>query len=297
MGTRYQLTFLSIEGVSTVTLEQELEAIWDEMDAGLSTWNPDSWISRFNREAGQTQVHVPASVLPVIAAALDVAEQSSSALDPTVYLLLQAWGFGPGKAGRAIEPPDDRQVERHRELCSYTLLEFDIRSRLLSKRKAGVQIDCSAMAKGYAVDRIAQLLEASGIERYLIEIGGEIRLAGENQQGQLWAIGYQWPDVANVERSVLRLSDAAVATSGGSHVFKRQGDRVYTHLIDPRSGYPLSREHPVFSATVIGPECMWADALATAAFVLGPDALSGLKDAYPDYRYVFILKNGAVIER
>ncbi len=246
----------------------------------MSGWRADSEVSRLNRQPGGGPFPVSAPLAEVVAAALRVNRASGGAFDITVAPLLALFGFGPEAApGEAV--PDAAAVEAARARSgpdAVRLVRLPDGATGLLRTVSGVALDLSAIAKGYAVDRVAALLEEEGHAEHLVEIGGEIRVAGA------WTVGVEAPaplSARQVARSY-RVADLAVATSGGYRDFReastapgRAASRP-THILDPRVGRPVER--PEGSVTVLADTCLEADAWATALFVLGPDEGLALAD-------------------
>lgn len=267
MGTAY-----TIKGVVATDekgppsgLGQRVQAVLDEINHSMSTYLEDSEISAFNRhELGP----FPASpaLLEVVTEAQRVAELSGGAFDITVAPLVDAWGFGPAGVGEA---PDDALVERLMQGVGYRLLGVDRERGALVKAEPRLHIDLSAIAKGFAVDRVAAVLSAEGVADFMVEIGGEVAARGRNGRGQVWRIGVERPeDEGRAVHTVVALADTALATSGDYRNFRLHDGVRLSHTIDPRLGRPIT--HDLASVSVVHPSCMTADALATAFEVLGP---------------------------
>ena len=264
MGTGWHLTLPAGSPepqALRAAVEQELEAINDSM----STWREDSEISRWNRlPAGEAMV-VSAPFATVLEAALAIGRRSGGAYDVTVGPLVTLWGFGAGEARERVPPP--AALAAARERVGQGRLRWRPRERRLGKA-GSVELDLSSIAKGFAVDRVAALLAARGHRDYLVEIGGEMRVAGQSPRGDAWQVAIERPGAG--PRAVARglsLGDAAVATSGDYRNFFTVDGRRYSHMIDPRSGEPVT--HDVVSVTVIHERCLLADGWATALAVLG----------------------------
>lgn len=259
-------------------LRERIEMVLAEVDRAMSGWRADSEVSRLNRAAATVEVSEP--LAEVVEAALQVSEVSGGAFDVTVGPLLPLFGFGPG-GDPDTPPPDEDTLEAARSLVGPHALEI-LRtagaSPRIRKSDPGVALDLSAIAKGYAVDRLAEELRAAGHAEHLVEIGGEIRVAGD------WTVGIETPTPGPVRRVArsFRVADVALATSGGYRDFREAPSvpgatpRLLTHILDPRVGRPVER--PQGSVTVLAPTCLEADAWATALFVLGPDAGLALAD-------------------
>ena len=254
MGTRYRVV---AEGCSDGLPEAQVATALDEVAQEMSTWLPDSRLSRFNREPPGEWFRVSADMVRVVASAARVSDATEGAFDVTVAPLVGEFGFGPDTA-----PANDTAR------VNYRLLDFRQHPPALRKR-APLQVDLSAIAKGFAVDRISELLAASGCTSVLVEIGGELRVFGPAPGGGPWRIAIESPGEGFLP-GTLTLHEGGIATSGDyRQIGERDGART-THIIDPRSGTPI--DGALASATVVAPTAMQADALATALMVLGADA-------------------------
>ena len=235
----------------------------------MSTYRPESEISRFNRARSTDPFPVSADTLAVLRHAREISELTGGAFDVTVGPLVDAWGFGP--AGEPAAPPTEGDIERLRRQVGFRKLRIDHAASSIRKLVPGLSCDLSALAKGYAVDRVADRLHAEGIDSYLIEVGGEVRAGGLSPRGDAWRVGIEQPGPGPpaVQRLV-RLRDRALATSGDYRNYYEVGGRRISHTIDPRSGRPI--DHRLASVSVVAPLGVRADAIATALGVLGPDA-------------------------
>jgi thiamine biosynthesis lipoprotein len=285
MGTTY-----SVKGVGAATppggLGERIEAVLDEVNRAMSTYIEDSEISAFNRH---DVVPFPASpaLLEVVAEAQRIAELSGGAFDITVGPLVDAWGFGPADVD---EMPSEELIDRLLNQVGHNKLKIDLERGLLIKSRPQLKLDLSAIAKGYAVDRVAEVVGGAGVDAFLAEIGGEIAARGRNGRGQVWRIGIERPeDDGRAVHTVVPLADKALATSGDYRNFRfREGVRL-SHTIDPRLGRPII--HQLASVSVVHPSCMSADALATALEVLGPDEGIEFADRY-DIAAFFLVREG-----
>ena len=267
MGTSWHLTVpggAEDGDALQAAIDAELEAVNDSM----STWLEDSEISRFNRLPADTAMTVSPRFAEVLEAALAIGAASGGAYDVTVAPLVDLWGFGArGPQGGVPEPT---ALAKARARVGQENLDWNPDRRQLDKR-TGIALDFSSIAKGYAVDRVAAILEARGFENYLVEIGGEMRVAGRSPRGDAWRVAVERPEAGT--RAVARgieLSDRAIATSGDYRNFFTVDGVRYSHMIDPRTGAPVT--HDVVSVTVIHKSCMVADGWATALAVLGREA-------------------------
>lgn len=267
MGTTWRVK--GCTGLSEAEIVASVERVLRGIVSEMSTWSPDSDISRFNSTRPGTWQVLPDNFWRVLTTALEVARSSGGAFDPTVGPLTDLWGFGSsGPVGRK---PEDALVATTLHDVGWHKLAVDIASKRI-RQPGGLRLDCSSIAKGFAVDALAQTLELLGFESFLCEIGGEMRGSGCKPDGSPWWVRLEDPpghSTAGPE-VVLALCGEAVATSGDwMRNFDENGVR-YGHTIDPRTGYPLT--HRLLAVTVIADTCMAADAFATAILVLGPDA-------------------------
>lgn len=267
MGTSWHLTVpggAAAEETLQAAIVAELEAVNDSM----STWLEDSEISRFNRLPPGQAMTVSQRFAQVLDAALAIGDATGGAYDVTVAPLVDLWGFGPEGPRDGI--PASGALAEVRARVGQDKLAWNPDSRRLGKR-AAIALDFSSIAKGYAVDRVAGIVEAAGYADYLVEIGGEMRVAGRSPRGDAWRVAVERPEagIRAVARGI-ELSDRAIATSGDYRNFFTVDGERYSHMIDPRSGAPVT--HDVVSVTVIDGSCMVADGWATALTVLGREA-------------------------
>ncbi len=265
MGTSYRVT---VPGGCSATAEAIESVVLDELelvDSRMSTYRPESEISRLNRHRSTAPFPLSGETVEVLHLARSISETTGGAFDITVGPLVNAWGFGP----RDIPgPPSREDVERLRITTGWRKLVLDGLSRSVVKLAPDLQCDLSGIAKGYAVDRIADSLSRVGCTDHLVEIGGEVRAMGSNPRGRPWRLGVERPDeTGRLVQRILSLHESGVATSGDYRNFRRVDGERYSHVIDPRTGRPAASR--VASATVLDPSAARADALATAMLVLG----------------------------
>jgi len=246
-------------------LQADVQAALDAVDERMSLYRPTSELVRFNRHAGPTPFALSTELMTVMQAGQQVAALTDGAFDITVAPLVLAWGFGP-ESRHGV--PDAAALAQGRATTGHRSLQLDPARGLATKLQPALQADLGGIAKGYGVDRAAQVLQAQGIEHFMVEVGGEVRTAGLNSQGRPWQIGIEEPDaVPQRARLVVPLSGRAMATSGDYRIYFEQDRRRYSHEIDPKRGEPIA--HGLASVTVIADDCMQADALATALIVMG----------------------------
>lgn len=267
MGTSYHVkavALLSAEDVRAV--DQAIQAVLDTLDKKLSNYRADSELSRFNRDTSCAPFPLSPETEEVFRIALRISEESGGAFDITVGPLVNAWGFGPHPA--AI-PPDDAGLAAARERVGYQNLEW-VGEHALRKKRPDIECDFSALGPGYGVDCIARTLEARGIKRYMVELGGEVFAKGLNAGGEAWRIGIERPgsEEESIQR-IVHLQSMAVATSGDYRAYREVNGVRYSHHIDPATGRPLA--HTLASVSVMHAHCADADAYGTALMVLGPE--------------------------
>lgn len=268
MGTSYQVTVVTQKEIDRSSLKTAVLTAMRAVDERMSTYKANSELSRFNRmhSTGWTEISEPLAT--VIAEAIGVSELSGGAFDVTVGPLVDLWGFGP--AGRVAEPPPAKAIEKALAGTGYRNLQLRREPPAVKKMRPELEVDLSAVAKGYAVDRVCAVLDERGISNYLVDIGGDLRANGANERGTPWIIAIEKPVTGSrsVQR-VVKVSGFALATSGDYRNYFEKDGRRYSHTIDPRTGAPI--RHRLASVSVASKQAMRADALATALMVLGPD--------------------------
>ncbi len=258
----YQIKYLDSQAQN---LQTEIQELLNDFNQSLSTYVPDSEISRFNK--GDTLYFETDYFYPVLVASQQVFQATGGAFDPSVQPLVRAWGFGPDKQDfrKRSSVPTDSLLQ----FIGFDKIKFD--NEKVWKTQAGVELDFGAVAKGYAVDLIAKLLEEKGIFNYMVEIGGEVRCNGTNNSGSAWKIGVNNPEYAekggNAASMIIALRNRSLATSGNYRNFYERDGKRYAHTLSPVTGEPVT--HSLLSASVVAPNCMLADAYATAFMVLG----------------------------
>ena len=266
MGTRWSATVDTDASVDLAALRQDLAAAVEQVDAQMSPWKPGSDLMRLNRAPVDTWVDLPAEMAEVLACALDICRQSAGAFDPGVGALVDAWGFGAVR-----DAPDAEAIHAARQPAprpTHEYLELD-RAAGRARKRASVQLDLCGIAKGYAVDRMAAVLQQYGVQHALAALDGELRAVGNQANGAPWAVALESPEVARrAARGVIELEDLAVATSGDYRNYLKVGDAHLAHTMDARRAAPLN--NAVASVTVLARTCMEADAWATALLVAGP---------------------------
>ena len=263
-GTYYSATYQQPEGKN---LHTAIDSLFDKFDLSLSTYNPNSIISKINQN--NDSVITDEFFETMFNAAMEVSEKTNGAFDITVAPLVNAWGFGYGNKDRS-EAPD---VNEFLPYIGYKKIHL-INHKVIKDDKR-ILLDASAIAQGLSADLIAGLFEKNGCRNYMIDIGGEIVCKGVNPKGNFWQIGIDKPvdDPENTNselQTIISVSNVGLTTSGNYRQFYIQGGKKYAHTIHPKTGYPVV--HNLLSATVVAPTSMQADAYATAFMVLGVDS-------------------------
>ncbi|MGC1274834.1 MAG: FAD:protein FMN transferase [Planctomycetaceae bacterium] len=269
MGTNYSIKLAQLpDGQTPRSIQSAVDAALRAIDEQMSTWRPDSELSRFNASDSTDWFPVSEATATVVAAAQQAGRDSDGAFDATVMPLVNLWGFGPEAQPERI--PSDDEIAAVCEYVGYEKLDVRLDPPALQKTEPRVMVDLSAIAPGYAVDVVAARLDDLGVAGFMVEIGGEVRTQGTKADGTKWRLGIEkpLPDRREVEM-VVELSGESLTTSGDyRHYFERDGVR-YSHTLDPRTGRPV--HHALTAVTILADDCMAADACATTVMVLGPD--------------------------
>ena len=267
-------------------VRQAVSTALDTVVSRMSSYDPASELSRFNRHAATAPFALSAPTLAVLDHAQQVSRLSQGAFDITVAPLVGAWGFGAAAAARGAPSAAELGAP-----LGWHQLELDAARGALRKAQPALQIDLSGIAKGYAVDQAALALESLGLQRYMVEAGGEVRTRGLNGDDRPWQIAIEKPDAWPQEaHRILPISGLSLATSGDyRNCYELDGRRIH-HEIDPLTRAPAA--HALASVSVLHDSCMAADAWATALFVLGPER--GLRLAREQgLAALFIVREGA----
>ena len=277
-GTVYNITYQH-----DTSLKKEIEAELHRFDGSLSPFNDTATISRINR--GE-DVKVDSFFCTVFRRSMEISRETKGAFDITVAPLVNAWGFGFRKG----EFPDSMQIDSLRQFVGYEKVSLTPEGKVM-KQDPRVILDCSAVAKGYAVDVIAQFFQKKGIRNFMVAIGGEVVVSGKNPQEQWWRIGINKPvdDSLAVNQdlqTVLNVTGVGIATSGNYRNYYYHEGKKYAHTIDPKTGYPAL--HSLLSATVVARDCMSADAYATACMVMGLKRATEFVESRADIDAYFI---------
>ncbi len=270
MGTYYAVTCAPCDQ----GMKHDIDQLLVDLNLELSTYIPKSFISQFNRSAEGIPDHQNGKRLDGFIANLqkskEIFVQSRGAFDPSIMPLVNYWGFGYTPK-RKIEEADIEKIDSILPYVGMGLVKWDRKNQFIRKDTAGVQLDFSALAKGYGADLIAGYLEAKGVHDYLIDIGGDGRSKGLSPSEKKWTLGINYPSVEAGLTDIyayISISDRALATSGNYRNYHKLDDgTIYSHTIDPKTGYP--KKSDILSASVLAEDCMTADAWATAFMSMG----------------------------
>ena len=287
MGTFFQVKVVTAARVDGEALKAEIGERLETVNRLMSNWKDDSDVSRFNAAPTGQAVTLDPHTARVVARALQVAADTGGAFDPTLSPLIDLWGFGSRDNGQSF--PDDARIAEAAARVGYHKLALD--GTRLTKLADGVSLNLSALAKGYAVDLVYDTLVARGYTDFLVNVGGDGRVRGRNGAGNPWRMGIEAPDSARLQGiyTITEISDTAMATSGDYRIFFERDGVRYSHLIDPRTSRPIPSH--VTSVTIIAPDCMTADAYATALSILTPDEGLALVERSPGLECFLILRD------
>ncbi|WP_073068477.1 FAD:protein FMN transferase [Fodinibius roseus] len=284
MGTYYTVAYRA--DIDVKKIKSGIEETLYDIEAQLSNWDNESWISRFNRKQSTGFVSIPEHAYQVLEFTLQLANQTNYALDPTLGKLINLWGFGPSKVDR---PPNSKAIEEALAETGpekITLKKTPVR---MVKKYANLQLNLSSVVKGYAADVLARKIGQKGITNYFINIGGEIRASVSSEKDSSWTVAIQKPAVnsrSSQAYTMTELFKSGLATSGDYRRFMDNEGRHYPHIIDPQTGRPV--ENDLASVTIKAPNSMKADGLATACLVLGLKKAQVLIAGTPGVEGLFI---------
>ncbi len=271
MGTFYKVKFISTTQQSSSIWKKKIDVCLKDINKKMSMYDPKSELSLFNRHKAQETIHVSPDFFSILVTAQKLHRMTNGAWDGTIKPLVDLWGFGTKKNKGIV--PDQQQILK--ALSNTGFKHILITPPYTVQKNKAVTLDLGSIAKGYGVDKIAHLFISSGIQDILIEIGGELYASGKNRKGKNWTVGISRPDKTYANQSlhtVLRLNNQAIATSGDYRNFFEKEGKTYSHVIDPKTGFPIRTK--IASASVISQECTFADGLATALMVM--DVQAGL---------------------
>lgn len=280
-GTTYHIAYINSKGEN---FQRAIDSLLIEIDKSLSTYHKTSIITRFNQ--ADSIVEVDKMFTDVFNLSKQVYQESEGAFDPTVAHLVNAWGFG----FKNLENTDSTTIDSLLKFVDFDAIT--IVGNNVTKTNKNLMLDFNAIAQGYSVDVIANFLADQGIENYMVEIGGEVKVRGKNDKNKLWRIGIDKPVENEAERTleaVVNLENQSLATSGNYRKFYEKDGVKYSHTLNPKTGYPV--RHSLLSATVITDNCALADAYATVFMVVGIDKAKEILAKNKKIKAVLIFEN------
>jgi FAD:protein FMN transferase len=264
MGTTWSL----LSAQATDSMRQLIQSHLDQREAVLSHWQKDSAVTRFNDSRSTDWQPVPPELIQVIELARDIASKTGGALDITLAPLIDLWGFGAAGPAKAI--PTERQIAEAKTRCGWQHLHSRLDPPALKKDIPDLRLNVASVTEGFVIDELISRLQQQGLSDFLLEVGGEVAAIGHAPAGTAWRVGIQTPEATPGDAlQTLPLSDLCIATSGNYRHRIETNGQSYSHLIDPRSGRPIT--HPLTSVSVIHPSSALADGYATALMILGPE--------------------------
>jgi len=286
MGTRYNVKVISESEIDEGLLTGKIEALLANINSLMSTYDPDSELSQFNQSPENTPFTLSPDTIIVLTMAMELSEKTAGAFDVTVGPVVNLWGFGPD--GRLERKPSASALKSALEHVGYQALAWHSDNQLIKTKP--VYVDLSAIAKGYAVDKVSELLVELGYSRFLVDIGGELKAGAPKATGRDWKVAVEEPTahLRSIQK-VFSLREMGVATSGDYRNFYEFNGERYSHAIDPRTGMPVN--HSLASVSVLNTSVAYADALATSLMVLGVDKGYALANSM-GWAVYFIERNG-----
>jgi len=287
MGTFYSIKFISMGEQSSATWQQRVDVRLKEVNAKLSMYNPKSEISLFNQYPANKPFALSRDFYQVVLESQHLFRITNGAWDGTVKPLVDLWGFGTKTGLDTL--PETAQIQD--ALSRIGFQKLILADHLLTKKEARISLDLGSIAKGYGVDAIARLFSTSGIKNFLVEIGGELIGSGKNKKGHPWVVGISKPEKKGLSTAlykIISLGDMAIATSGNYRNFFEKEGQIYSHIINPKTGFPVKNR--VVSTSVIATNCTIADGLATALMVMDVQEGIDLVNRLPDTECLIIQK-------
>lgn len=270
MGTYYNVKYVGEFSFTPEALQKEIDVLLEAINDDISTYRPDSALSKFNQSTDLTPQKISAGFADSILISQRVGRATFGAMNITVGPLVNLWGFGPEKMPDNI--PNEQQIEEARKKVGleHLVLTSNNQGEWLQKNIPDLYVDLSTVGEGLGADEVARFLRSKGISNYLVSIGGTITGAGVNQEGKLWAVAIEKPtDQEQAIQQIIQLNGQSISTSGSYRNYYEKDGVRYSHVIDPTTGKPIT--HNLVSVTVISPTALEADAWDTGLMVLGKE--------------------------
>jgi thiamine biosynthesis lipoprotein len=284
MGTRVSVELWADDDARGRELVAEVISEYRRVDDAMSTYKPDSEISRVNAHAAEGPMVISDDLFDLVERSLELSVASGGAFDITYDSVGYLYDF------RARQRPTDEEIEQRLGAVDYRHVVLDKERRTIFFKTAGVRINLGGIAKGWVVERGAAMLRARGVEHALLNAGGDTRVLGD-RRGQPWVVGIRHPRIADQVVTRLPLIDEAISTSGDYERYFEEDGRRYHHILNPATGRPTEG---VLTVTVIGPDGTLTDGLDTAIFVLGVEKGLELIEAYPAYETIIVDASGKI---
>ncbi len=289
MGTTYNIKVVTWFYKDTEELKDKIEKELKEVNNSMSVFIDESEISRFNRFNSRKNFFISDNFLHVMTVARRIYMLSGGAWDGTVYPLVDLWGFGRTEQENRV--PQKKEIEDRLANVGFDKIEIS-ENGYLAKKNPLVGLDLSSIAKGYGVDRAAEVIRNNGINNFLVEIGGEVYASGHKITGGYWLVGINMPDKDSLNGDIYKtvsLKNKALATSGDyRNFFEKNGDS-YSHIINPKTGYPVN--NGVVSVSVVANDCTFADGLATAIMVTGHEKGLEIANKFSGVECLVVIRN------
>ena len=278
-GTYYKLTYYDSQGRNFHT---SVDSLLHNFDLTASLWVKNSMLSRVNNN--DTTLRVNDDFVKLFLESKRIYDLTDGAFDPSIGAIVNVWGFGNYER-------QDVNKELIDSLMQFSKFDFlELRDKQIIKKDSRLKFDFNAIAQGYSVDLVGDLLHQKGIHNFLIDIGGELLASGYKPHHKLWTVGIEKPQenasYGEALQTKIKLTDKAIATSGSYRKFYEKDGIKYAHTIDPKTAYPVT--HNLLSASVITKNCITADAIATALMVMGPDKARRFAEQHPEFQVYLI---------
>ena len=275
MGTTYSIKIIDnkLQHIDINNVKSKIDSVLQAVNQQMSTYIPDSEISRFNRLISEDWFTISTDFYDVIVMSQEISRLTKGAFDITIGPIMELWGFSKDLMQNDWQPPPNLEIEKVLQFIGFNNIAVGKNS--IKKANPNIKIDLNAIAKGYGVDIVFELLRDLGFTGILVEIGGEVRCSGYNNEDNYWKIGIDKPILDMIPgtelQAVISLNNNALATSGDYRNYFKYNGKLFSHTINPVTGYPM--QNRVASASVIAQDCMTADALATALMVMGKEGI------------------------
>ena len=287
MGTTYLIKVVASDNdYKAESIKKSIDSLLIELNKQMSTWDPESEISKFNGWNSKVPFAVSDDFLNVVKKSITISENTGGFFDPTVFDLMSLWGFGPNPRSGFPDMEDVNRVLEHTGIG-----QIEITDSVLVKRNKRCKLDLNAIAKGYGVDKTFNLLNQKGFKNIFVEIGGEVKCSGKNIKNKNWSIGIEDPsDDGNYEKkisAIISVPNGAIATSGNYRNIVDLDGEILGHTINPQTGFPIQTD--VLSVSVLSNSCMESDAWATALMAMNHQTGFALVENQSNINAVWIL--------